>query len=113
MKEELDLRISAADAALLENPDEALLLGLIMSDGEVHLKVADANETPGHFEWMSRDKIPPVSVRGGFSLIVKSGQITHLFRSSRLNAASDGSLRRDQVNAILKLVPVADMVKVL
>lgn len=108
----MPLTISESDRRLVLSSQDALVLGIITHGETVRLAVADARLRPGHVEWLRRDGIPPEEVTGGFSLLVRHGQVAGLFPASRLNPGPDGLLNAEDIEALRRLFPLAQEFRV-
>jgi len=100
-------RLSEANRERIQAAAREVFLGLVMAMGDIRVKVADSVQYLGHSEWVARDKIDVAGVTGGFSFIVKDGEVTGFFPSSQLNRTSDWRLPELEIREIVKLLPLS------
>jgi hypothetical protein len=102
----VDLHLSDRDRQLIVATERNVFLALLLKTGEIRL-VVDEDVYPGHIDWIRRDQIDRSAVLGGFSFIVKSGQVCGLFSSSQLNQTIDFRLPDSLLQAALELLPIS------
>lgn len=107
----MTLTLSETDCDAIRHADKELFLGIITADDHVRVRAADPVRNPGHVEWLANDAIRD-AVRG-FSLLVHGGKVTAVFPRSRLNASADARLEDEYLGQLMKLLPVADDVRLL
>lgn len=103
--------ISQEQLAVLKRADNAIVLGIIASDGTLMLKLSDARAFPGHPEWLERE--PKLGAIRGFSLLVRGGEVWALFPRSSLNPMSDWRLEADYIEQLLRVLPTVENVQIL
>ena len=103
--------ISPEQLAVLKRADNAIVLGIIASDGTLMLKLSDVSTFPGHQEWLERE--PELSAIRGFSLLVRGGEVWALFPRSSLNPMSDWRLEADYIERLLRVLPSVENVQIL
>jgi hypothetical protein len=108
----VDYRLSETDRESIRAAEREVFLGLISESGELKIRIADPVLCPGHMDWVQRDQIPIAQIIGGFSFIVKAGEVTGFFASSQLNRTADWRLPEGVYQAILKLLPLSVELKV-
>lgn len=90
-------------AALISNCTSDAVLGIILEDGTVRLRVGDPVRYPGHRAWIERDQLQRVF--RGFSLIVLDRRVSALFCASILNAGRGAMLEPDLIEQLEALLP--------
>ena len=103
----MDFRLSESDREQIRATAREVFLGLVRATGEILIRIADAVAYAGHKEWIARDRIDLIEVIGGFSFIVKNGEVTGFFPSSQVNQTSDWRLPEHEVREIVKLLPLS------
>jgi len=104
------LSIAPDYLAVVRNAAHEIVLGIILPDDSVRLKLA-SRACPGHVEWLA--EAPAVSVARGFSLLVKNGQVDAIFPRSRLNRQPDARLEQPYVNELICILPCNKALRVL
>lgn len=79
----MNLRLTDESLTLFRSAEKGVLLGIIMSDGEVRLTAADRVHVPGHADWIRRDRI--VDAFRGFSVGVVQGKMRSMSLRSTVN----------------------------
>jgi hypothetical protein len=103
----VDFRLSESDREIIRAATREVFLGLALASGDVRIRIADSVLYPGHAEWIERDQIIVNDVIGGFSFIVKEGQVTGFFPSSQMNRTPNWRLPDVQLRGILELLPLS------
>lgn len=93
-------------AELISNCANDAVLGIILEDGTVRLRVGDPVRYPGHRAWIARDHLERVF--RGFSLIVRDRRVSALFCASALNAGRGALLEGDLIEQLEALLPKDD-----
>lgn len=105
------MRLIISDAAVHavqfvpESAHGTLMLGAITEAGEVHLATADGTRIRDHRSWLESSAVGPIV--GGFALLVRSGRIVRVFRSSEFNRTSDALLPMEWTMQLVKGLPSA------
>jgi len=103
------LRFFKEGIDLIKSAKHALILGMILDDGQVRFQTADKVRYAGHKEWLAlMGKIRPV---GGFSLLAREGRVVGFFALSGLNATDDARLPESWITRILNRVPTDPSMK--
>ncbi len=93
-------------AELISNCANDAVLGIILEDGTVRLRVGDPVRYPGHRAWIERDRLERVF--RGFSLIVRDQRVSALHCASVLNTGRDAMLEPDLIEQLEALLPKKD-----
>jgi hypothetical protein len=103
----VEYRLSESDRQLIQAATREVFLALIVTSGDLKIRISDAVNYPGHTDWIDRDQVALENVVGAFSFIVKEGKVTGLFSSSQLNRGPDWRLAEPELRSILELLPLA------
>ncbi len=97
---------------LISASHQEIVLGIIMVDGTVRLRISDRNRYRGHDDWIREDKLDRDAIRRGFSFAVFGGHVQHVYGQSILNetgkGCSDFRLEDEWVEALESLLPLAE-----
>lgn len=88
-------------------------MGIILSGGEIRLRLADPIAYTCHKEWVRRDQFVLNDICGAFSIIVTEGLVTAFFPMSELNQPPDYSLAEATLDALISRLPISQVFKVL
>lgn len=86
----MPLTISEQDLSQITESHDELVLGIIMRDGTVRLRISGEGQYTGHLDWIGEDSLEDDEIRRGFSVAVRGGRVLYLCRQSALNHARRG-----------------------
>ena len=100
------IRIAQPQIEMIRQCASGAMLGIILTDGSVVLKLGDAIAYPGHREWIRRDGI--INVSRGFSLSASGGRVLALACASVVNPSPDCLPEAEYATQLEASLPLAD-----
>ncbi len=107
----LNLTLALSDLQILRDAKNEIVLGIILADGTVRLRLSDPHRVPGHRDWLEQE--PMVDQVRAFSVGVLDGRVHVIHTGSRYNQNASRLLEPELVKRLRKLIPLASRVKVL